>query len=109
MPSLAGELVAQNADLIIPFGDPAIRAAQRATQAIPIVGMTDDMIGSGLAASLARPGGNTTGVSILASELDVKRLEILHDFVPQARRIAVLADPTTVSTRAQVMSGGGTT
>jgi len=104
-PALAGELIAQNVDLIIPFGDPAIRAAQRATQAIPIVGMTDDMIGSGLAASMARPGGNTTGVSILASELDVKRLEILHEFVPQARQIAVLADPTTISTRAQLASG----
>jgi len=67
--------------------------------------MTDDMIGSGLAASMARPGGNTTGVSILASELDVKRLEILHEFVPQARRIAVLADPTTISTRAKLESG----
>jgi putative ABC transport system substrate-binding protein len=53
-PALAGELVAQNVDLIIPFGDPAIRAVQRATQAIPIVGMTDDMIGSGFAASVAR-------------------------------------------------------
>jgi hypothetical protein len=55
--------------VIITFGDPAIRAAHRATQAIPIVGMTDDMVGSGLAASMARPGGNTTGVSILAPEL----------------------------------------
>jgi putative tryptophan/tyrosine transport system substrate-binding protein len=105
-PALAEELVAQNVDLIIPFGDPAIRAAQRATQAIPIVGMTDDMVGSGLATSLARPGGNTTGVSILASELDVKRLEILHDFVPRARRIAVLADPTTVSTSTQLANAG---
>jgi putative ABC transport system substrate-binding protein len=103
-PALAGELVAQNADLIVAFGDPAIRAVQRATQAIPIVGMTDDMIGSGLAASLARPGGNTTGVSILASELNVKRLEILHEFVPQARRIAALADSTTISTRVQLAS-----
>jgi putative tryptophan/tyrosine transport system substrate-binding protein len=103
-PALVGELIAQNVDLIITFGDPAIRAAQRATKAIPIVGMTDDMIGSGLAASLARPGGNTTGVSILASELDAKRLEILHEFVPQAGRIAVLADSTTVSTRAQLTS-----
>jgi putative ABC transport system substrate-binding protein len=101
-PALVSELVAQNVDLIVTFGDPAIRAAQRATQTIPIVGMTDDMVGSGLAASLARPGGNTTGVSILASELDVKRLEVLHDFVPQARRIAVLGDPTTISTRAQL-------
>ena len=97
-------LVAQQADLIIPFGDPAIRAAQRATQTIPIVGMTDDMVGSRLAASLARPGGNTTGVSILASELDVKRLEILHEYVPQARRIAALADPTTISTRTRLAS-----
>ena len=103
-PALAEKLVAQNVDLIITFGDPAIRAAQRATQAIPIVGMTDDMVGSGLAASMARPGGNTTGVSILAPELDVKRLEILHEFVPQARRIAVLADPSTISTRAQLTS-----
>ena len=103
-PALVGELIAQNVDLIITFGDPAIRAAQNATKAIPIVGMTDDMIGSELAASLARPGGNTTGVSILASELDVKRLEILHEFVPQARRIAVLIDPTTISTRVQLAS-----
>jgi putative ABC transport system substrate-binding protein len=103
-PLLANELVEQNVDLIITFGDPAIRAAQRATQTIPIIGMTDDMIGSGLAASLARPGGNTTGVSILASELDVKRLEILHEFVPQSRRIAALADSTTISTRAQLVS-----
>jgi putative ABC transport system substrate-binding protein len=101
-PALARELVAQNVDLIIPFGDPAIRAAQNATSAIPIVGMTDDMLGSGLVTSLARPGGNTTGVSILASELDVKRLEVLHEFFPQARRIAVLADSTTISTRAQL-------
>jgi putative tryptophan/tyrosine transport system substrate-binding protein len=102
MPELASELVGQSADVIVPFGDPAIRAAQAATQAIPIVGMTDDMIGSALAASMARPGGNTTGVSILASELDVKRLEVLHEFVPHARRIAVLADPTTISTSAQL-------
>ena len=103
-PLLAGDFVAQNVDLIVTFGDPAIRAAQRATQSIPIVGMTDDMVGSGLVASLARPGGNTTGVSILAPELNVKRLEFLHEFVPQARRIAVLADPSTISTHAQLTS-----
>src|SRR5260221_6951186 len=81
--ALAQELVAQNVDLIIAFGDLNIRAAQRATQIIPIVGMADDIVGSGLAASMARPGGNTTGVSIIASELDVKRLEVLHEFVLQ--------------------------
>ena len=103
-PELADELVAQNLDLIITFGDPATRAAQRATSVIPIVAMTDDMVGSGLVPSLARPGSNTTGVTILASELNAKRLEVLHEFVPQARRIAVLADQTTVSTDAQVSS-----
>jgi putative ABC transport system substrate-binding protein len=103
-PALAAELVAQHVDLIIPFGDPAIRAAQGATQTIPIVAMTDDMIGSGLVAGMARPGGNTTGVSILASELDVKRLEVLHEYVPQARRFAVLADPSTISTRGRIAS-----
>jgi putative tryptophan/tyrosine transport system substrate-binding protein len=56
----------------------------------------------GLVRSLARPEGNTTGVSILASELDVKRLEVLHEYVPLARRIAVLVDPTTISTRVQL-------
>src|SRR5262249_56174883 len=88
-PALVSELIAQNVDLIVTFGDPAIRAAQRATQSIPIVGMTDDMVGSGLAASLARPGRNTTRVRILASELDVKRLEVLHDFVLHAPRIGL--------------------
>jgi putative ABC transport system substrate-binding protein len=77
---------------------------QQATKTIPIIAMTDDNVGSGLANSLARPGGNTTGVSILASELDAKRLEILHEYVPQARRIAVLADPTTISTRDSLVS-----
>jgi putative ABC transport system substrate-binding protein len=103
-PALASELVTQNVDVIIAFGDPAIRACQHATQTIPIVGMTDDMVGSGFAVSLARPANNTTGVSILASELDVKRLEILHEFVPQARRMAALVDPTTISTRDQLVN-----
>jgi putative ABC transport system substrate-binding protein len=103
-PALAGELVRQNVDLIIAFGAPFIRAAQHVTDTIPIVGMADDMLGSGLAESMSRPGSNTTGVSIFASELDVKRLEILHEFVPQAGRIAVLVDPTTISTRAELTS-----
>jgi putative ABC transport system substrate-binding protein len=100
--ALTEEFVGQNVDLIIAFGDLGIRAAQRATQTIPIVGMADDMVGSGLAASMARPSGNTTGVSILASELNVKRFEVLHEFVPQARRIAVLSDSTTISARAEL-------
>jgi putative ABC transport system substrate-binding protein len=96
------ELVSHSPDLIIVFGDPSTRAAQQATRSIPIVAMTDDMLGSGLVASMARPGGNTTGISIFASELDVKRLELLHEAVPQAARIGILADPSTVSTRPQL-------
>ena len=96
------ELVARRVDVIVVFGDPPIRTAQQATSVIPIVGMADDLLGSRLVASMARPGGNTTGVSILASELDVKRLELLRELVPRARRIGVLADPNTVSTRTQL-------
>jgi putative tryptophan/tyrosine transport system substrate-binding protein len=101
-PALAADLVARPVDVIIVFGDPAIRAAQRATSTIPIVGLADDMVGSAFAASMARPGGNITGVSILAGELDAKRLALLHELVPHARRIGVLADPTTVHTVPQV-------
>jgi putative tryptophan/tyrosine transport system substrate-binding protein len=74
------------------FGDVAVRAAQQATKTIPIVAATDDMLGEGLVSSLARPDGNTTGISILAGELDGKRQEILIEAVPGVRRIATLAD-----------------
>ena len=69
-----------------------IRAVQQATKTIPIVAIADDMVGAGLVNSLARPDGNTTGVSILATELDGKRQEILIEAVPGLRRMAVLAD-----------------
>jgi putative ABC transport system substrate-binding protein len=101
----AAELVRAQVDAIFcGGGNAAIRAAQQATTTVPIVGMTDDMVGSGLVRAFAHPGANTTGVSILASELDVKRLQILHEFFPSARRIAVLADPTTISTLEQLVS-----
>jgi putative ABC transport system substrate-binding protein len=100
LPAAARELVTRKVDLIIVFGDPSIRAAQQATTTVPIVGMADDMLGSGLVASLARPGGNTTGLSILTTELDVKRLELLHEALPQAAPIGILADLSTISTRA---------
>lgn len=93
MPALAAELVAQKVDLIVTSGFPAIAALERATTTIPIVALADDMIATGLASNLRRMrAGNMTGVSILSRELDVKRLEILHEFVPKARRIGVLAD-----------------
>jgi putative tryptophan/tyrosine transport system substrate-binding protein len=78
-------------------------------RSVPIVFVdVIDPVGGSLVASLVRLGGNTTGVSILASELDVKRLEILHEFIPQARRIAMLIDTTTISTRAELSCAGGT-
>jgi putative ABC transport system substrate-binding protein len=102
LPRLAAELVAQKTDVIFAAGDQAVIAAQQATTAIPIVGIVDDMVGSKLITSMARPGSNTTGISILASELDVKRLQLLHEIVPQASRVGVLADPTTVATGPQL-------
>jgi len=104
LPSLAAELTAQKADVILAAGDRAVIAAQRVTTTIPIVGIVDDMVGSGLVTSMARPGGNTTGISILASELDVKRLQLLHEIVPQSSRFGVLADPTTVDADPQLAS-----
>jgi putative ABC transport system substrate-binding protein len=81
---LTDELLAEKVNVIVTLGEAGIQAAQRATKTIPIVGMGDDMVRTGLAASMAKPGGNLTGVNILASELDVKRLEILHEAVPAA-------------------------
>jgi putative ABC transport system substrate-binding protein len=89
---LALALVNSNVDALVCGGDLAIRAAQQATQSVPIVGITDDMLRAGLVRSLAKPGGNTTGISILATELDGKRLEILTELTPNARHVAVLAD-----------------
>jgi putative ABC transport system substrate-binding protein len=104
LPALAADLIAQNVDLIFAAGDHATIAAQRASSETPIVGVCDDMVGSHLVESMARPGGNTTGISILASELDAKRLQLLHELVPQAARIGILADPTTISTRPQLQA-----
>jgi len=70
-----------------------MHVTQRATQTIPILSFSDDLVSEQAVASLARPGGNTTGISILATELDGKRQEILLDMVPVARRIAALVYP----------------
>jgi putative tryptophan/tyrosine transport system substrate-binding protein len=96
-PQAAVELVHEGADVILAGGNPAIRAAQQSTATIPILGLTDDMVGSGLAASMAHPGANTTGVSLLATELDGKRQELLIELIPAARQIAALTDPNTTA------------
>src|SRR6266851_1665304 len=94
---IAAELVKVQVDAIYCAGDAAIRAAQRATATIPILAIADDMVAAGLVRSLAKPGGNTTGVSIFATELDGKRQDILIEAVPGLRRMAALAD-SNVST-----------
>jgi putative ABC transport system substrate-binding protein len=88
----AADLVKAKVDVIWAAGDAAIRAAQQATTTIPILGGSEDIVGAGLVKSMARPGGNTTGMSILGTELDGKRQEILIEAVPRLRRMGALAD-----------------
>ena len=89
----AAELVRGRPDVIVAIGPQAALAAQRATRSIPIAATADDLVTSGLVESMPRPEGNITGVAIFALQLDVKRLELLHEALPKARRIAILADP----------------
>lgn len=95
LPALAAELVRLNPDALATGGDLSIRALRQATTNIPIVAVSDDMVGEGHVASLARPGGNITGVSILASEFSVKRLALLKEAVPGASRVAALWHPSS--------------
>ena len=97
IPQFVADLINAHVDVIHVNGDLATRAAQRATTTIPILAGAEDMVGSGLVNSLARPGGNTTGMSILATELDGKRQEILIEAVPRLRRIAALADSSVTT------------
>ena len=95
-PELAAELVRLKVDIIVVTGgDAVIRAAKNATKTIPIVmmGAGADPVEAGLVESLARPGGNVTGVTNLTRELGGKRLELLKEAVPKLARVAVLYDP----------------
>ena len=93
----AADLMNGPVDVILAAGDAAARAAQRATTSIPILAFTDDMVGQGFVHSLSKPGGNITGVTILSSELDGKRQEILIEAVPGVHRIAALVDSNTTT------------
>ena len=95
LPALAAELVRLKVDIIITGGAPATVAAKEATSTIPIV-MTQvgDPVGTGFVASLARPGGNITGLSTLGPELSGKRLELLKEIVPKLSRVAVFGTST---------------
>jgi putative ABC transport system substrate-binding protein len=91
IPQYATELVAARVDVIVVAGDEAVRAVQQATKTIPIVALVGDMLASGLVTSLARPDGNTTGVSMISAGLSGKRQDILIEAVPGLRLMAVLA------------------
>jgi putative ABC transport system substrate-binding protein len=97
LPAFAADLVDRKVDLIVASGGPpSVRAAKSATSTIPIVFTAlGDPVGAGVVASLARPGGNLTGSSIMATELTPKRLELLSELVPQSHVIALLVNPSS--------------
>jgi putative ABC transport system substrate-binding protein len=95
---MATALVRDEPSVIVASGEAAIRAVQAATHTIPIVANANDLVATGLIASLAKPGGNITGVSMLITELDAKRLEVLKEILPSARRFGVLNDPAAIGT-----------
>src|SRR5262245_2595580 len=98
LPALVAELIQLKVDVIVLSGTPAAQVAKQATITIPIVmGTSADPVGTGLVASLARPGGNVTGLSTLGSDLSGRRLELLKEVVPGVSRIAVLSNPTNQS------------
>jgi putative ABC transport system substrate-binding protein len=88
--SLAAELARSKVELIVGLGTPSARAAMEATSTIPVVFHVGDPVAMGLAASIARPGGRATGVSVLSTELTAKRLELLQLLAPRARRIVYI-------------------
>jgi putative ABC transport system substrate-binding protein len=100
MPALAADLVGRKVDVIAAIGGaPAARAAKNATSTIPIVFVSGDPVGDGFIDSLARPGGNLTGVSLLTVEVNAKRFGLLSELVPQAKVIALLVDPNNPTTK----------
>jgi putative ABC transport system substrate-binding protein len=94
LPALAAELVGLNVDVIVTVDTPPTQAAKRATGTIPIViAVSADPVGTGLVSSLGRPGGNVTGLSLLAPETDQKNLELLKEILPKIARVAMIFDP----------------
>jgi putative ABC transport system substrate-binding protein len=98
LPALAADLVGRKVDVIAALSTPAALAAKHATSTIPIVFSVADAVASGFVASLARPGGNLTGVSAMFAELVPKRFELLSELVPQVRAIALLVNPNNFQT-----------
>jgi putative ABC transport system substrate-binding protein len=110
LPGLVADLVRRKVDVITAGGNVAAQAARRATTSIPVVFTSGaDPIKSGLVASLSRPGGNLTGVSLLAAEMATKRLELIRDLLPSARSVAMITNPTypgSDSEMAEVQAAG---
>src|SRR5262249_21906837 len=104
LPGLAAELVRLQVDIIVVYGVQATRAAKQTTQTIPIVmvGFGGDPVEAGLVESLARPGGNMTGLPSLGVELSRKRLELLKEVVPPGSRVAALGDGANPANRLNV-------
>jgi putative ABC transport system substrate-binding protein len=92
LPMLAAELVALKVDVLVALYTPCALAAQQATREIPIVTVSGDPVGLGLVASLSRPGGNITGISLMAAELHGKCVELFRDMLPSVHRVAVVAN-----------------
>ncbi len=100
LPRLAAELVARKPELIYAPPSPSALAAKQATQTIPIVfGAVQDPVGIGLVASLARPGGNVTGISNISASLAPKRVQLLREILPGMKRLGLLGDPTDATTK----------
>jgi putative tryptophan/tyrosine transport system substrate-binding protein len=103
LPDLAAELVSLKVDVIVAAATVAVQAAKQATKTIPIVTpIINDSVETGLVASLARPGGNITGLTLISSQLSGKRLELLKEVVPRLSRVAVLSTPTAIGFPAQM-------
>ncbi len=97
LPEMASELARQATVIVTTGGPPAAFAAKAATTTVPIVFLVgEDPTRLGLVTSIARPSGNLTGINMLANELEAKRLQLLHQLVPQAQRVAVLVNPNSV-------------
>ena len=103
LPHLAAELVSLKVDVIVAAATVAVQAAKEATKTIPIVTpITTDPVETGLVASLARPGGNITGLSYMSSDLSGKRVDLLKEVVPKVSRIAVLSSPSSANAPPQM-------
>jgi ABC-type uncharacterized transport system substrate-binding protein len=103
LPALVAELIQANVDIVVTQGSEPVQAARKATDTIPIVmAAVGDAVGAGFVASLARPGGNVTGLTLVATEQSAKRLELLKEILPRLARVAVLWNSNNVGVRLQV-------